>query len=247
MVDFTTRSRRFCKVWGVLNIVRVVWRLERSRSDGQWRSRKKEKMTMSLLRISFLWEFTDSQTYIWSLNFCWSVNYVILWSILFYLEKIKVSVRRGRFTCFRHGCLIQEYIVDVEPFIFWETSSNHRPVCLTPHRCRNYDLRILRSRRSPMSAWSCYTTSRRATTSVSTQIPCCATDILVHLCFIHTRLFPSLLLGNIIRSAVAFGLSTVVVVGDRKFNTFGNQNTNSYIKFAHYPDLDTACSSLRNR
>jgi tRNA(Leu) C34 or U34 (ribose-2'-O)-methylase TrmL len=53
--------------------------------------------------------------------------------------------------------------------------------------------------------------------------------------------------GNIIRSAVAFGATSVIVVGDRKISTFGNFKTKLFIRFEHYSDVTTAVSSLKTR
>ena len=39
-------------------------------------------------------------------------------------------------------------------------------------------------------------------------------------------------IGNIVRSAVAFGCSTIIMVGKGKVNTFGNKNTNKFIRYA---------------
>lgn len=54
-------------------------------------------------------------------------------------------------------------------------------------------------------------------------------------------------IGNMVRSAVAFGASAIIVVGNRHINTFGNKNTNNYIRFAHYDKLDDAVAALRAR
>ena len=54
-------------------------------------------------------------------------------------------------------------------------------------------------------------------------------------------------IGNMIRSAVAFGVSTVVIVGNRKFNRFGNKNTEDYIKQLHFDTLEEAQQTLKAR
>uniref|UniRef100_A0A0A9Z1Z8 Putative tRNA/rRNA methyltransferase HI_0424 n=1 Tax=Lygus hesperus TaxID=30085 RepID=A0A0A9Z1Z8_LYGHE len=46
--------------------------------------------------------------------------------------------------------------------------------------------------------------------------------------------------GNMIRSAVAFGSDGIVVVGARKFPRFGNQNTTEYLRILHYDTFDEA-------
>lgn len=46
--------------------------------------------------------------------------------------------------------------------------------------------------------------------------------------------------GNMIRSAVAFGASSLVVVGNRRLKRFGNQNTEDYLKEIHYDTIDEA-------
>jgi len=40
--------------------------------------------------------------------------------------------------------------------------------------------------------------------------------------------------GTIVRTAVAFGATQVVVVGNRKLNTLGNQQTNRFISWRHF-------------
>eukprot|EP00823_Brevimastigomonas_motovehiculus_P001186 TRINITY_DN1170_c0_g2_i1.p1 TRINITY_DN1170_c0_g2~~TRINITY_DN1170_c0_g2_i1.p1 ORF type:complete len:331 (-),score=96.22 TRINITY_DN1170_c0_g2_i1:185-1129(-) len=51
--------------------------------------------------------------------------------------------------------------------------------------------------------------------------------------------------GDIIRSAVAFGVKKCLVVGQRKLATFGNQNTTPYISFDHFDKWGECLDSLR--
>lgn len=53
--------------------------------------------------------------------------------------------------------------------------------------------------------------------------------------------------GNIIRSAVAMGCKTCVLVGNRKLQNFGSKGTNQFIAFNHFDTLTDAVKSLRER
>lgn len=51
--------------------------------------------------------------------------------------------------------------------------------------------------------------------------------------------------GNIVRSAVAMGVSRMIIVGNRKINTFGNKNTNRFIRFDYFDKLEDCHKSLK--
>ena len=53
--------------------------------------------------------------------------------------------------------------------------------------------------------------------------------------------------GDILRSAAAFGVKEVFVVGAKKLSLFGNQGTQRYCKFRHFDSLEEAKVELRNR
>eukprot|EP00922_Rhytidocystis_sp_ex-Travisia-forbesii_P019124 GHVS01028367.1.p1 GENE.GHVS01028367.1~~GHVS01028367.1.p1 ORF type:complete len:251 (-),score=34.41 GHVS01028367.1:811-1563(-) len=53
--------------------------------------------------------------------------------------------------------------------------------------------------------------------------------------------------GSIVRSAVAFGTKEIVVVGERKLKTFGNQGTNRHCTFRHMGSLSEAATYLHGR
>lgn len=53
--------------------------------------------------------------------------------------------------------------------------------------------------------------------------------------------------GDILRSAAAFGVKEVFVVGAKKLSTFGNQGTQRYCKFRHFDTLEEAKSELKTR
>ena len=53
--------------------------------------------------------------------------------------------------------------------------------------------------------------------------------------------------GDILRSAAAFGVKEVFIVGAKKLSTFGNQGTQKYCKFTHFDSIDQAKEELRNR
>ena len=53
-------------------------------------------------------------------------------------------------------------------------------------------------------------------------------------------------IGNIVRSAVAFNLYEIVVVGQKKnINTFGNKGTTAYMRFSYRDTLKEAVAYLR--
>lgn len=49
------------------------------------------------------------------------------------------------------------------------------------------------------------------------------------------------------RSAVAFGVSEMAIVGTRKVNTFGNKNTNRFLRFSFYDSLAACRDALKAR
>ena len=53
--------------------------------------------------------------------------------------------------------------------------------------------------------------------------------------------------GDILRSAAAFGVKEVFVVGARKLSTFGNQGTQKYCYFRHFDTLTEAKAELSKR
>lgn len=53
--------------------------------------------------------------------------------------------------------------------------------------------------------------------------------------------------GDILRSAAAFGVKEVFVVGAKKLSTFGNQGTQKYCHFRHFDTLSDAKSELGRR
>ena len=46
--------------------------------------------------------------------------------------------------------------------------------------------------------------------------------------------------GQLLRSAAAFGVTAVFVVGAEKLSTFGNQGTTLHCEFRHFPDIKIA-------
>ena len=52
-------------------------------------------------------------------------------------------------------------------------------------------------------------------------------------------------IGPLIRTAVAFSCSAIVVVGARKLLTHGNKHTNRFVTFRHYERLSDAVTHLR--
>lgn len=53
--------------------------------------------------------------------------------------------------------------------------------------------------------------------------------------------------GNIMRSAVAMGCKTCVVIGNRKVSGFGHMGTNQFLTFNYFPTLEDAQKSLKER
>ena len=53
--------------------------------------------------------------------------------------------------------------------------------------------------------------------------------------------------GDILRSASAFGVKEVFVVGAKKLSTFGNQGTQKYCHFRHFDSLEEAKLELTRR
>ena len=53
--------------------------------------------------------------------------------------------------------------------------------------------------------------------------------------------------GDILRSAAAFGVNEVFVVGAKKLSLFGNQGTQRYCRFSHFESLDDAKAELKRR
>jgi tRNA(Leu) C34 or U34 (ribose-2'-O)-methylase TrmL len=53
--------------------------------------------------------------------------------------------------------------------------------------------------------------------------------------------------GDILRSAAAFGVCEVFVVGAKKLSTFGNQGTQKYCKYTHFDSLEQAKAELKSR
>jgi tRNA G18 (ribose-2'-O)-methylase SpoU len=54
-------------------------------------------------------------------------------------------------------------------------------------------------------------------------------------------------IGPLVRSGVAFGASEIILVGQKKMQTFGNQGTNRYIRFTHFLTLEDAREHLHQR
>jgi len=53
--------------------------------------------------------------------------------------------------------------------------------------------------------------------------------------------------GDILRSAAAFGVKEVFVVGAKKLSLFGNQGTQRYCSFTHFESLEEAKAELKKR
>ena len=53
--------------------------------------------------------------------------------------------------------------------------------------------------------------------------------------------------GDILRSAAAFGVREVFVVGAKKLSLFGNQGTQRYCSFTHFDSIEEAKVELRKR
>lgn len=53
-------------------------------------------------------------------------------------------------------------------------------------------------------------------------------------------------IGMLIRSAVAFGVSQIIIVGSRKIMTHGHQNTSRYIRFEYFEKLKDCAAYLKD-
>jgi tRNA G18 (ribose-2'-O)-methylase SpoU len=51
--------------------------------------------------------------------------------------------------------------------------------------------------------------------------------------------------GTLARSATAFGVAEVVVVGRRDVSAFGSHGSTSHLRFRHFTTLATACAYLK--
>ena len=52
-------------------------------------------------------------------------------------------------------------------------------------------------------------------------------------------------IGQILRSATAFNVTAVCLVGSRKFNSFGAHGSEVYVPMLHFEDLDACCKALK--
>jgi tRNA G18 (ribose-2'-O)-methylase SpoU len=52
-------------------------------------------------------------------------------------------------------------------------------------------------------------------------------------------------IGMMVRSAGAFGVKEILIVGQPKFTTFGAQGTQKHVKFRHFPSLLEARTFLK--
>ncbi len=53
--------------------------------------------------------------------------------------------------------------------------------------------------------------------------------------------------GDILRSAAAFGVKEVFIVGAKKLSTFGNQGTQKYCKYTFFDSLEEGTAELQRR
>lgn len=53
--------------------------------------------------------------------------------------------------------------------------------------------------------------------------------------------------GNIARSASAFGVAQLCLVGSRHFSAFGAHGAENYVKFAHFTTLEDCCRHLKEK
>lgn len=53
-------------------------------------------------------------------------------------------------------------------------------------------------------------------------------------------------IGQLIRTANAFGAKEICVVGRKKFSTYGNKSTSSTTKFRHFYQIDEAIDHYKN-
>lgn len=51
--------------------------------------------------------------------------------------------------------------------------------------------------------------------------------------------------GTLARSATAFGVSEIILVGRRDFNAFGSHGSTSHLRFRHFHSLSLARSFLK--
>lgn len=54
-------------------------------------------------------------------------------------------------------------------------------------------------------------------------------------------------IGQLIRTANAFGAEEICVIGRKKFSSYGNQRTASSTKFRHFYSIDDALNDYKNR
>lgn len=54
-------------------------------------------------------------------------------------------------------------------------------------------------------------------------------------------------IGTLIRSAVAFGVRELCLVGSQKYNAFGSHGTTDYLPITHFTSLKTCCEYLRGQ
>ncbi|OMP11783.1 tRNA/rRNA methyltransferase, SpoU [Corchorus capsularis] len=53
--------------------------------------------------------------------------------------------------------------------------------------------------------------------------------------------------GTLARSATAFGVSEIILVGRRDFNAFGSHGSTSHLRFRHFHSLTDACRYLKEK
>jgi len=54
-------------------------------------------------------------------------------------------------------------------------------------------------------------------------------------------------IGTLARSASAFGVAEVCLVGSRQFNAFGSHGATEHVAFRHFPTLEECCKALREQ
>lgn len=54
-------------------------------------------------------------------------------------------------------------------------------------------------------------------------------------------------IGTLARSASAFAVAEMCLVGSRQFNAFGSHGSTDHIAFRHFPTLEECCSSLKDQ
>ncbi|EIE23309.1 hypothetical protein COCSUDRAFT_66262 [Coccomyxa subellipsoidea C-169] len=52
-------------------------------------------------------------------------------------------------------------------------------------------------------------------------------------------------IGTLVRSAAAFSVTEVCLVGARQFNTFGSHGSADYVNYRHFPSLQECCHYLK--